>query len=313
MAGGGKGGKGAAPPQTVTTKNEVDPWIRENEREDRKRMEGIARQQYQPFSGQRFQGMGQDYATGQDMTRNAAQGAMGAVGSAQDMYGQLMGGSAPSYGDMDRSQYMDPYQQQVIDQTMGRMQDNRSTAMNNDRAGAIGQNAFGGDRASIMEAQTGAQHERNMGEMANKMNQQGFMDSSNRMQQDMQMMMRNRQQQGAAAQGLLGSVNQMFMPGRQMQGMADRDRMLGQQQLDYNYGQHQERQNYAGNQQRMLDNQRQGFGPGNTSSTQSQDMYNNPAGSFLGGAMSGAGTGLSIGGPLGAGIGGLAGGLLSFL
>lgn len=54
-----------------------------------------------------------------------------------------------------------------------------------------------------------------------------------------------------------------------------------------------------------------GYGTSGTSST-TQPLYSNPAGSFLSGALGGAGLGSLLGGgPLGAGIGALGGGLLS--
>ena len=72
------------------------------------------------------------------------------------------------------NQYLNPYQNQVIDTTLGRMRDNAMQDLNMVRAQAAQAGAYGGARQGLVEAELLDRYNRNMGEAAGSMAQQGF-------------------------------------------------------------------------------------------------------------------------------------------
>lgn len=70
--------------------------------------------------------------------------------------------------------YLNPYQEQVIDNTLSRMRDNRDEALNMVQANAANAGAFGGARHGLVEAEVINDSNRNMAETAAGMSQDGF-------------------------------------------------------------------------------------------------------------------------------------------
>jgi hypothetical protein len=113
----------------------------------------------------------------------------GAVGQAVDMAGsagQYRPGQvssdviAPrSFLQADIGAYMNPYQQEVIDRTMADINRSRQIAGASDAAKAIGQKAFGGSRAAVVEAETAGNYDRNLGDQIANLRMQGFNTAAN--------------------------------------------------------------------------------------------------------------------------------------
>ena len=127
------------------------------------------------------------------------------------------------------SQYMSPYQQQVIDVAMQNINRQGDIARQNAQAQAVRSGAFGGARAGIQQAELerGLADTRNA-TIANLLNQ-GYQQAANQSLQSAQL-------QGQLGQGI-GAL------GAQLQG-------LGQQDVTFQYGLGQQQQ---GQQQRELD------------------------------------------------------------
>lgn len=127
------------------------------------------------------------------------------------------------------SQYMSPYQQQVIDVAMQNINRQGDIARQNAQAQAVRSGAFGGSRAAIQQAELerGLADTRNS-TIANLLNQ-GYQQAANQSLQSAQL-------QGQLGQGI-GAL------GAQLQG-------LGQQDVTFQYGLGQQQQ---GQQQRELD------------------------------------------------------------
>ena len=90
---------------------------------------------------------------------------------ASDIYGNVGSGNA-AFDSMNK--WINPYQQQVIDQTVGRMNDvtDRNLMNVGDAASAAG--AFGGSRHGLVESEVMDTSQRNIAEMVNQMSMQGF-------------------------------------------------------------------------------------------------------------------------------------------
>lgn len=94
-----------------------------------------------------------------------------AFSQAGSMFGDV--GTAGQIGRAG-SQYMNPYQEGVIDNVTGRMTDQRNMALGQVGDNAIQSGAFGGGRHGIVEGEIYDNSQRNIGEMQQGMYQQGF-------------------------------------------------------------------------------------------------------------------------------------------
>jgi len=79
-----------------------------------------------------------------------------------------------SFLQADIGAYMNPYQQEVIDRTMADINRSRQIAGASDAAKAIGQKAFGGSRAGVVEAETAGNYDRNALDAIANLRMQGF-------------------------------------------------------------------------------------------------------------------------------------------
>ena len=116
-------------------------------------------------------------------------------------YNQAMGiaGGAPGLQE-GMASFQNPYQQQVIDNTindMSRVHDMQQRQIG-DQAGSAG--AFGGDRHGIQAGLANSEFQKNAGDFTSQMNRQGFMDSANLAGQDY----RQQMGQSGALSGLAG-------------------------------------------------------------------------------------------------------------
>jgi len=84
----------------------------------------------------------------------------------------------------DLTQYQNPYQQAVIDNSLMSMNRANQMALNNVGANASNVGAYGGSRHGVAEAQTNAEFQRQANQMINQQNQAGFQNAQNMAQYD---------------------------------------------------------------------------------------------------------------------------------
>lgn len=135
-----------------------------------------------------------------------------AAGAAQPM--NISAGTA--FGGINN--YMNPYNQQVIDTSMADMERQRLMQQNQLGAQATAARAFGGSRQGIAEAETNRAFAQQGGQLAAQLRQQGFNTALGASQQDvanqMQAAIANQNaqaqaaQRGLAAAGQLGNLSQ---------------------------------------------------------------------------------------------------------
>lgn len=126
------------------------------------------------------------------------------VGATQ---GQL-GYQPQTLGGMDMSQYQNPYQQNVIDNSLNDMERSRQMQMNNIGAQATQAGAFGGSRHGVVEAETNAGFGREAGNLSALMRSQGWDQAQNAARFDIGMGLAGSQNQLAAA-NQLGGLSQL--------------------------------------------------------------------------------------------------------
>jgi hypothetical protein len=132
-------------------------------------------------------------------------------GSAQA--GQTFSGMQQGQGPLANANlqpYMSPYQQNVIDTTMGEMNRQENLQANNLQSQATQQGAFGGDRFAVQQAENNRNYDQQRAQTLAQLNQANFGQAQNAAQQDINTRM-------GAAQGLGSMANMGFGWGNQMQ------------------------------------------------------------------------------------------------
>lgn len=176
--------------------------------------------------------------------------------------------------------FQNPYEQQVVQQTLGDIEEQRRMGQIAEGQRATAARAFGGSRQGIQQALTNQAALRQAASTAANLRQQGFGQAANLAQQ-------------SRALGRQGAMDVMGLGGARQQ--------LAQQQLDAlrNIGLERLGISQAG----------LSLNPPNLGGSQSTPLYQNRAAGALGGALGGASLGSQIQG-LGTGAGAALGGLL---
>jgi hypothetical protein len=256
--------KGGGASGTTTTRIEPDPEYKQAALQNYAFAQQVAQQPYQAYGGPRIAGFTQPQ-----------QEAMAAIRESPLSLGESM------------ANFYNPYNQQVIQNTLGNIETQRLMQQQQSRAAAAKAGAYGGTRQAVQEAlqqqsalQTGAQ-------AAAQLAQQGFGQAAALGAQDIGL----RQQAAAGLQGV----------GAQQQAM-------NQANLDLAYQDFMRQQNYPLQQLQIL---QQGLGQTNLGTQQTSPYFQNTGASVLGGAIAGSQLGPLLGftGPYGA----IAGGLLGLL
>ena len=201
---------------------------------------------------------GQMYGTGLGMLGQGLQGMdqagggfgsmMGAIPGAMSTYSR-MAGMAPSQlqagqlSGTDLSGYMNPFQQSVIDSTMGEL--NRQELMQSnqmaDQAQRVG--AFGGDRMAVQQAENNRNFDMTRGQTLANLNSQNFMNAQGQATNDLnrnmqaqqgnQNMMAGMMQGGASGLASLGGqgASGLGQLGQGMAGMGQNQMQFGQNQM----------------------------------------------------------------------------------
>ena len=243
------GSKSSGPKQTST--NSIDPASQARYDDLYNRAQGVAGQPFTPYTGARVAGFNPDQLAGFDATRN-----MFGRSLSFDPTGQL---NNLAQGPLNIQQFQNPYNEQVINNTLGDLNDARQMQIQSDQDAAIGRGAFGGSRSALLESETNKKFADVAGRTAGNLRQSGFNNAANLAMGDRNFragLFGNQLADQYRGLGLLSGI------GRQQQG-------LGQAGLDANYGEFMRGINYGPQQLGLLSGAVFGGTPGmtNTSST----------------------------------------------
>jgi len=156
--------------------------------------------------------------------------------------------------DTDLNAYQNPFQSQVIDNTLGDLNRARQMQLQSDQDAAIGRNAFGGSRSALLESETNRNFAEQAARTAGDLRSQGFDKATALAGQDIgrqfdadkymsgidsNVAMQNAsfgQQAGLASQGLLGdmSINQAKLDAAKFGADQNALNQFGLQQGSYN-------------------------------------------------------------------------------
>jgi hypothetical protein len=192
---------------------------------------------FSPYIQQGGQMMQQGYG--------AMQQGRGALGGAQGMYGQgaglvgqgtgmyghgaaMTGRAADMYAPGAAQQFYNPYEQDVVQQTMRDLREANQQQGIADRAGAISQGAFGGSRGRLMEQERERSFGRGMMEGVGGIRQAGYAGAQQAAQRAGQGLGTLGGQLGQFGQGLGALGGQLGQFGQGLTGMAGQYGQLGQ-------------------------------------------------------------------------------------
>ena len=231
---------------------------------------GIAQQPFVPFTGSRVAGFNPDQLQTFDATRNMFGQSMGfdprqglnnlanmsaptvtpVTGSATDINrGDIRDIAPQSLLSTDLNAYQNPFQQQVIDNTLGDLNRARQMQLQSDQDAAIGRGAFGGSRSALLEAETNRNFADRAGNIAADLRSRGFDRATDLASQDIgrdfsaQQTMADQDRQVAMANAGYGNqfglanldaqnIAARMQPGLDMQNRRFQSGLLGDQLSD---------------------------------------------------------------------------------
>ena len=261
---------------TVTSQQTLDPFVQEALQRNVMAAQQVASLPYQPFGGPRIAGFRPVEQQGFDITQQAVANRVGSqqLGAATQA-AQQAAAFGPEQFQQDVAGFMSPFQQNVIDATMARLESARARREADTRAQLAASRAFGNTRRGVYEASLASSEARNMAEVLANLQQQGFTQAAGLAAGLPEQRLRASQQLAAlgpqalaqeqAFAGMLGGV------GQQQRGMA-------QQNLDLAYRDFLEQRGFPVEQLRILQSGIAGL-PAVTSTRQTSSQ---PGDGFLG-------------------------------
>lgn len=199
--------------------------------------EQLVGQPYQPYDGPRIADMTPDELAAMQRSRDIAGQGAGQIGQG---YGVAAMGADPITGD-EISGYMNPYLDTVAGQTIRELQRNQSIQTMEDRANAVAQGAFGGDREAILQGMRERDLGQNIADVTERTMAGGYDRALQQAQQQREQQLRTGLglgQLGAQEQNVaLQDINQQY-------AMGLGQRQFDQSQLDLSYDDFTQQQEY---------------------------------------------------------------------
>jgi len=178
-----------------TTVTNTDPATQARYDDLYNRAKGVANQPFVPYTGPRVAGFNPDQLQGFDATRNMFGQSMSFdprqklntlanqstptvktfTGSATDINRSDIRDVRPqSLLNTNLSAYQNPFQSQVIDNTLGDLNRARQMQIQSDQDAAIGRGAFGGSRSALLESETNRKFAEQAAKASGNLRSQGF-------------------------------------------------------------------------------------------------------------------------------------------
>lgn len=230
MSSSGQSAMGSAPGSIQTTTPQIPAWLQPQLEYQVNTARSLSEQPYVPYTGQRVAQLTPDELQAMQLSRNLSGGAD--LSAAQVINQQVAQRGLQGFDQTTLNQYMNPYQQNVMDISRQRQLDQFDLAKRGlqQQQGATG--AFGGSRAGLAQGQLYDNFSRQLAEQEANQLYQGYNDAQNRAFQGTQLAGQAAGQMGQ--QGLAGYQTQL--QGMNALGSAGAlDRGIQQQGLDVNY------------------------------------------------------------------------------
>jgi hypothetical protein len=193
-------------PQQSTTSYDIPAYFKEIQERTLRRAEDVGSRPYQAYTGQRIaQLTPEEIQAGQVVSQQilpTAQG-LGAIG-------------ARTFDAATAAQYMNPYQEQVIQSTLSDLGEAFGQSRRALSASAIGAGAFGGAREGVERALGAERYIQQVGDVSSRLRQAGFESGAQRFAQDRATQLAAQQ---AQLQGLAGAAAGLSQQGATARGV----------------------------------------------------------------------------------------------
>tara|TARA_R100001443_G_scaffold35983_2_gene49903 strand:+ start:955 stop:1998 length:1044 start_codon:yes stop_codon:yes gene_type:complete len=231
----------------TTTTTSTDPTQMAMYQDLYGKAKGIASQPFVPYTGARVAGFNPDQLQGFDATRNIFDQSMSYDPRSQ--LNTLATQNAPSLLNTDIGAYQNPFQTQVIDNTLGDLNRARQMQIQSDQDAAIGRGAFGGSRSALLESETNRNFADRAGNIAADLRSRGFDRATNLAGMDIDNEFRNRGFQA----GLLGNqLSDQYRNLGLLSGIGGQQQGLQQRGMDAGYNEFLRALNYGPQQLGLL-------------------------------------------------------------
>jgi hypothetical protein len=281
--GGGKGGSksSAQPTQQTVTQTNIPEYARPYVERLLGKSEAItdlSQNPYRVYEGNRFAGFSPMQQQAFDRVQNqqvaeqigagstmAGMAGIGSLGAGQNYTSQVTNPNAVA-------SYMSPYMQNVVDAQKFNATRDFNKQLQVDRARSVGQNAFGGSRQAIQEAEATRSLQDQLGQIQARGLQDAFSDAQKNIQFGSSLGLQGYGQAGSLA-GTLGQLGQEQFGQQQAitQGIGTagaQQQALAQQGLDAQFQEFQNQQNYPYKQLAFMSDMLRGLPLSQTAQTQ---------------------------------------------
>ena len=214
----------------TTTTQSIPEYVQQQQQEVFQAARGVAGQPFVPYTGPRVAGFTPDQLRQFEATRGLFETGMeyDPVTGIRD----IAQAPTPSLLGADIGAYQSPFQEQVIETTLGDIQRRADIARQQAQDVALGAGAFGGSRSAILEAESQRPYAETMARTAAGLRQAGFEQAQRAAESDITRQMRGREFQagllgrlGAEQERRLGALGQI----------GEQQRLLQQQALQIPY------------------------------------------------------------------------------
>lgn len=261
---------------TVTQQQTLDPFIQEALQRNVMAAQQVASLPYQPYSGPRVAAFRPVEQQAFDITQQAVANRVGSqqLGAATQA-AQQAAAFGPEQFQQNVAGFMSPFQQNVIDTTMERLERARARREADTRAQLAASRAFGNTRRGVLEAQLASAEDRNTAETLANLYQQGFTQAAGMAQALPGMRLSAAGQLAALAPQALAQ-EQAFAG--MLGGVGQQQRQMAQQNLDLAYRDFLEQRGYPVEQLRIFQSGLSGL----PAVTSAQTTSRQPGDGFLG-------------------------------
>ena len=169
---------------TRTSTPNPEQWVRDSVQQTNARVNDLTAGDPQSFVAGPSALQEQAFQRAGTLGQNRAQQGLRAAAAAGGLMGMLSAPQSTLAGDPSRveaasllqnlERYQNPFQEQVVQNTMARAQEEAARQMARAQAQGAAAGAFGGSRFGLQQALLGAEQQRNIGDLVGQLNQRGF-------------------------------------------------------------------------------------------------------------------------------------------
>lgn len=218
---------------TTTNEQQLDPLIKDWITKQQGYVSGLVDTPFQAYTGPRVAGLNADQTAAADMIRNITSSGVGRADIARAAeLSRLAGDYSPEQFQRNVQGFMSPYQQQVIDATMGTFAQRQAESDAATRSQMASAGAFGNERRGVYEAQLTGERELQERQQLANLYQQGYLSAAELASALPGQQMAAATQLAQMGQGQLGYETQLA---GLLAGVGEQGQQLTQAELDAAY------------------------------------------------------------------------------